>query len=47
MTARFAVVNDTGQKIYDYFDAALDEREANPTDDILPPSRPPTSTVTG
>jgi cytochrome P450 len=35
MMARFAVTNDTGQKIYDYFNAALDEREANPTDDIL------------
>ena len=35
MMARFAVVNETGQRIYDYFNAALDEREANPTDDIL------------
>ena len=35
MMARITVTNDTGQKIYDYFNAALDEREANPTDDIL------------
>ncbi len=35
MMARLTVVNETGQRIYDYFNAALDEREANPTDDIL------------
>jgi cytochrome P450 len=35
MMARFGVVNATGQRIYDYFDAALDAREATPTDDIL------------
>jgi cytochrome P450 len=35
MMARFAVVNETGQKIYAYFNAALDERQKNPTDDIL------------
>jgi cytochrome P450 len=35
MMVRFTVANETGQKIYDYFNAALDEREANPTDDIL------------
>lgn len=33
--ARFAVMNATGQRIYEYFNAQLDEREANPTDDIL------------
>ncbi len=33
--ARFAVMNATGQRIYDYFNAQLDEREATPTDDIL------------
>ena len=33
--ARMAVVNEWGQKIYDYFNGALDAREANPTDDIL------------
>jgi cytochrome P450 len=33
--ARMAVVNEWGQKIYDYFNGALDEREADPTDDIL------------
>ncbi|MGD9791909.1 MAG: cytochrome P450 [Acidimicrobiia bacterium] len=34
-TARFEVMNSTGQKIYDYFNAELDAREAKPTDDIL------------
>ena len=33
--ARFAVMNATGQRIYEYFNAQLDQREANPTDDIL------------
>jgi cytochrome P450 len=33
--ARMAVVNVWGQKIYDYFNGALDEREARPTNDIL------------
>lgn len=33
--ARMAVVNEWGQKIYDYFNGALDAREAHPTDDIL------------
>ena len=33
--ARMAVVNEWGQKIYAYFNGALDAREANPTDDIL------------
>ena len=33
--ARMAVVNEWGQKIYEYFNGALDAREANPTDDIL------------
>jgi cytochrome P450 len=33
--ARFAVMNATGQRIYEYFNAQLDAREANPTDDIL------------
>jgi cytochrome P450 len=33
--AGFTVRNDTGQRIYAYFNSALDAREANPTDDIL------------
>ncbi len=33
--ARMAVVNEWGLKIYDYFNGALDERQAAPTDDIL------------
>lgn len=33
--ARMAVVDEWGQKIYDYFNGALDGREADPTDDIL------------
>lgn len=32
---RMEVVNATGQRIYDYFNAQLDAREAEPTDDIL------------
>lgn len=35
LLARFQHVNQTGQEIYAYFDAALDERAAHPTDDIL------------
>jgi cytochrome P450 len=35
MMVRFGVMGETGQKIYAYFGARLDEREANPTDDIL------------
>jgi cytochrome P450 len=33
--ARFAVVNATGGKIYDFFNEHLDAREAAPSDDIL------------
>ena len=33
--ARFAVTNAKGQRIYAYFNEKLDERLANPTDDIL------------
>jgi cytochrome P450 len=33
--ARFTVMNETGQGIYDYFNRQLDAREAEPTDDIL------------
>jgi cytochrome P450 len=33
--ARFAVTNATGQRIYAYFNEKLDERLANPTEDIL------------
>ena len=33
--ARMAVVTDTGQRIYAYFNEALDARQSNPTDDIL------------
>jgi cytochrome P450 len=32
---RQAVQNATGQEVYEYFDAMLDERERHPTDDIL------------
>jgi cytochrome P450 len=34
-TARLAVVNATGQRIYDFFNEHLDAREANPTADML------------
>jgi cytochrome P450 len=33
--ARFAIMNETGQRIYAYFNEQLDQREATPTDDIL------------
>jgi cytochrome P450 len=33
--ARMNVVNEWGQKVYEYFNIALDEREANPTGDVL------------
>jgi cytochrome P450 len=33
--ARMAVMGETGQRIYAYFNEQLDAREANPTDDIL------------
>ncbi|MDO8363045.1 MAG: cytochrome P450 [Actinomycetota bacterium] len=33
--ARFTVMNETGQRIYAYFNEQLDAREAIPTDDIL------------
>lgn len=33
--ARMTVVNATGQRLYAYFNAHLDAREADPTDDIL------------
>jgi cytochrome P450 len=32
---RNAVMSATGQEVYDYFNAILDEREQHPTDDIL------------
>lgn len=35
MDARRAVMRATGQDIYDYFNAILDEREREPADDIL------------
>jgi len=35
MDARLAVQRATGQEIYDYFGARLDERRAKPSDDIL------------
>ncbi|MDO8389601.1 MAG: cytochrome P450 [Actinomycetota bacterium] len=34
-TVRFAVMNATGQEIYTYFNEQLDQREANPADDLL------------
>jgi cytochrome P450 len=33
--AQLAVVTATGQRIYDYFNTQLDEREAHPADDVL------------
>ena len=35
MDARMAVMRATGQKIYDYFGGLIDEREQNPSNDII------------
>src|SRR5687767_5975406 len=42
---RSAVMNKTGQEIYEYFGALIDERQKNPTDDII--SRFLTSEIDG
>ena len=35
MDARMVVMKDTGQRIYDYFGAIIEEREKEPSDDII------------